>query len=159
MDGIPSFLHPLARPLVFFPAFRIKQRMRAILGPIVRRDMEYLDHKSAHPKPGDESRLPLTHWLTARYNHGEATQSQLTEDYINLCTFSAVKCASLMSSIVLELAARPELQDELNREVKSVLVNGQLPATQLKELRKMDSVMREISRVHPFSSCKRPLSF
>lgn len=154
LDRLPNFLQPFARPLLFLPASRVKWNMSRSLEPIIRGDIEVYERKANREellKPSAEGRLPFTHWLMSRYNPGAVTQARLVRDYLDLCAFSAIKCASLISSIVVELAARPQLQDELCREIESVLVNGQLPLTKLKELRKMDSVMRETSRLHPFS--------
>jgi cytochrome P450 len=90
----------------------------------------------------------------ARYKPGEATPYQLATDQILTSFESTVSTAATLYNIVLDLAVRPELQDELRHEVEEIMVDGRLPSTHLKELKKMDSVMRETFRVNPFALCK-----
>lgn len=56
---------------------------------------------------------------------------------------------------------RPALVEELRTELEEVLVDGLLPQSQLGELKKMDSFMRECSRFNPFgfSTYNRPHIF
>ena len=50
-----------------------------------------------------------------------------------------------------ELAADPALADTLREEIIKYARDGNVPPAHLSELRKMDSVMRELTRVNPFS--------
>ncbi|XXG96089.1 hypothetical protein Hte_002367 [Hypoxylon texense] len=49
-----------------------------------------------------------------------------------------------------QLVKRPALVEELKAELEEFMVDGLLPQSQLSELRKMDSFMRECSRFNPF---------
>lgn len=53
----------------------------------------------------------------------------------------------------------PALADILREEIKTFATDGNLPLTDLNELKKMDSVMRESARVNPFSHSKNPIYY
>lgn len=158
LSWIPRVLKPIVWPLVFLPALKVQRDMRRILSPVIRRDMEEYERAADRKevlKPTDDGKLPFTQWLMARYKPSEATRYQLTTDHLLVNVEATIKSATALYSIVLELATRPELQDELRHEVEEVImVDGRLPSTHLKELRKLDSMMRETSRVNPFALCE-----
>ncbi|KAH8590071.1 cytochrome P450 [Bisporella sp. PMI_857] len=155
LNWIPSLIKPIIRPVLFLPTFKVQRDLRHMLISAIRRDMEEYDRAANRKdvlKPTEDGKLPFTQWLTSRYQPSQATQYQLTTDLLLVNIESTLKSAIALYSIVLELARRPQLQDELRREVEEVsMLDGQLPSTHLKELRKMDSMMRETSRVNPFS--------
>ncbi|KAK5996029.1 Cytochrome P450 monooxygenase phmB [Cladobotryum mycophilum] len=154
LSWIPRVLRPLLQPIVLLPALYVQRKMRLILEPIIRSDIEEYekaaDRKSTL-KTTEDGKLPFTQWLLARYKSGEATPYQLATDHILTSFESTVSTAVTLYNIILDLAVRPELQDELRQEVEEVMFDGRLPSTNLKELRKMDSVMRETFRVNPFA--------
>lgn len=158
LSWIPRLFKPILRPLLFLPALKAERDLRHMVTPVIRRDMEEYEraaNRKEFLKPSEDGKLPFTQWLMARYEPSQATQYQLTTDHLLVNIESTLKTATAMYSIVLELARRPQLQDELRREVEeATMLDGQLPSTNLKELRKMDSMMRETARVNPFSLCE-----
>lgn len=66
--------------------------------------------------------------------------------------------AVVINNVLQDLAVRPALQDELREEIRQTLLDGQLPATNLNELKLLDSVMKETFRTSPFSLCE-PIPF
>lgn len=154
LSWLPRMLKPIFRPLLLLPALKVQRDMRRILDPVIRSDMEEYERaadKKEVLKPKEDGKLPFTQWLMARYKPGEATPYQLATDQILTSFESTVSTAATLYNIVLDLAVRPELQDELRHEVEEIMVDGRLPSTHLKELKKMDSVMRETFRVNPFA--------
>ena len=156
LSWIPRVLRPIFKPLLFIPALRIQKGMRNILKPVIQKDM--LDYESAPDKREilkvrDEAKLPFTAWLMSRYKPAEATEYQLATDYLVTAFESTVSTAVTLYNIVADLAVSPELQEELREELNEILTDGKLPATNLKELKKMDSVMRETFRMNPFALC------
>lgn len=158
LSWIPRLFKPILRPLLFLPALKAERDLRHMITPMIRRDMDEYERAADRKKVWkltEDGKLPFTQWLMARYEPSQATQHQLTTDHLLVNIESTLKTATAMYSIVLELARRPQLQDELRREIEEAsMLDGQLPSTNLKELRKMDSVMRETARVNPFSLCE-----
>lgn len=155
LSWIPRLFKPILRPLLFFPALKAERDLRHMVAPVIRRDMDEYERAANRKEvltPTEDGKLPFTQWLMARYEPGQATLYQLTTDHLLVNIESTLKTATSMYSIFLELARRPHLQDELRHEVgEASMLDGQLPSTNLKELRKMDSMMRETARVNPFS--------
>ncbi|MCJ1261275.1 hypothetical protein MMC22_001139 [Lobaria immixta] len=151
---IPRILQPLLAPLVFLPAVITRLRMKRILASVVGKDMEqYLNtsDKKSLLQLTEEGKVPFTAALMSRYKPGEATLSQVTDDYVIVTFESTPSTAATFYSIMNDLASNPELIEVLRQELREVVVDGKLPKTHLGELRKMDSVMRESSRTNPFS--------
>ncbi|KAI9708161.1 MAG: hypothetical protein M1820_004115 [Bogoriella megaspora] len=154
LSWLPRLLRPVFQPLLLLPALIVEWNMRRILKPVIQNDID--DYERALDKkevlrPKAEGKLPYTQWLISRYKTGEWSPYQLATDHILTSFESTASTSSTLYNIIMDLAVRPDLQDELRREVQEVLVDGSLPSTHLKELRKMDSVMRETFRVNPFS--------
>ncbi|KAI9166412.1 Cytochrome P453 monooxygenase [Paramyrothecium foliicola] len=105
-------------------------------------------------KARDGGRLPDHKWPISRYDAGESTPCQLTTDQIITAFESSVSTTILCYNILFDLAVRPDLQDELRQEIAENTMSGQFPPTNLEELRKMDSLMRETFRISPFALCK-----
>lgn len=157
LSWIPRILHPVLQPLFLLPALWLQWKMRRIITPVIRRDMEEFERASdrqALLKTTEDMPLPYTHWLMSRYKPGEINVHQLATDHLLTSFESTVSTAGTLYNILLNLAVRPDLQEELRQEVQSILdEEGRLPSTHLKELRKMDSAMRETFRVNPFGLC------
>lgn len=150
-------LRPLFQPILLLPALWVQHKMRRLLDPVIRNDMEEYERAADRReilKPTEDGKLPFTQWLMARYKPGEATPYQLATDHMLTSFESTVSTAATLYNIILDLAVRPELQEELRQELEEIMINGRLPSTHLKELRKMDSVMRETFRVNPFALCR-----
>jgi len=163
LTWVPKSLQPLIRPFVFLPAFTAERGLRKRLAPIVRRDMDEYERAASRKeilKSTEDGKVPFTQWLMARYEGSSTTQYKLATDQLIVNTESVLKMSLVLYNIIFELARQPQLQAELRREIDEVsLLDGQLPLSNLKELRKMDSVMRETARVHPISPCELNESF
>lgn len=156
LPWIPRLLQPLAMPLLFLPNRKIQRDMRRLLEPNIKKDSdewETAKKKKEALRVQEGERLPYHKWLMSRYNPGEATPRQLATDQILTAFESTVSSAIFLHNVLFDIAARPEVQDELRREVVANTVDGRLPATNLKELRMMDSVMRETFRTRPSALC------
>lgn len=154
---IPRLIRPFFEPLFLLPHLKVQREMRKIIEPIIKKDLEEYEaakDKRELLKVREGERLPYHKWLISRYNPGEATPYQLATDQIITAFESTVSTSMLIYNVLLDLAVRPELQDELRREIADNMIDGKLPSTNLKELRRMDSVMRETFRMSPFALCK-----
>ncbi|KAI0405057.1 cytochrome P450 oxidoreductase GliF [Xylaria palmicola] len=100
-------------------------------------------------RPRPEGKIPFTGFLLSRYQTAEASIKQLISDYILISLDSTPSTASTLFHVLCELALHPEAADILRQELDEVVVDGNLPATHLQELRKMDSFLRESFRLHP----------
>lgn len=157
LPWIPRLIQPLALPFLFLPNLKVQREMRRLLEPIIKQDLdewEAAKDKREVLKVKEGERLPYHKWLMSRYNPGEATPRQLATDQIITAFESTVSTAIFLHNVLLDVAARPDIQDELRREIIENTVDGQLPSTNLKELRKMDSVMRETFRTSPSALCR-----
>lgn len=157
MSACPRLLRPLVAPLFFLPAVKIQWDIRRMLAPVIRADMEeYLraSNQKEFLRP-EKGKVPFTAWLMARHKPGEGTREQLTIDHLLTSFESTPSTAASLYNIVADLAAHPEYVDILRDELATVMKDGKLPLTNLTELKKMDSVMRETFRQTPFALCKR----
>ena len=157
MSVIPKTLRPLLAPLLFIPNMKVQRDMKKLLAPVITADMEQFRNatdKKELLRLREEGKVPFTAWLMSRYKPEEATLNQLTIDYLIASFESTASSAATLYNIVADLAARPEYVDMLREELATVMKNGKLPLTHLKELKKMDSVMRESFRINPFGLCK-----
>lgn len=158
----PRLVRPILEPLFLLPHYKLQREMRRILKPIIHRDLEEWNNtkdKQTLLKAKEGERLPYHKWLISRYGPGQATPRQLATDQIVTAFESTISTALTLYYTLLDLAVRPDLQDELRREIAENTTDGQLPSSALKELRKMDSAMRESFRVSPFALCKPCLAF
>lgn len=86
--------------------------------------------------------------------------AQLTHDYIVTSFESTPSTAGTLYFILAELVTRPELMEELRRELVQITdKDGYLPQTHVSVLPKLDSVMSESSRINIFSYCMSVSSF
>ncbi|CAG8960280.1 hypothetical protein HYFRA_00012800 [Hymenoscyphus fraxineus] len=151
---VPRIFQWLLAPLIFLPAIVTKWRMKWAIKGVIKKDMQnFLSAKDKKSllKLTEEGKVPFTAALMTRYKPEEATLSQLLQDYVTVSFESTPSSAAALYLILMELATRPELVEILRQELQEVMVDGKLPKTHLAELRKMDSAMRESSRVNPFS--------
>ncbi|KAI1770135.1 cytochrome P450 [Hypoxylon cercidicola] len=96
-----------------------------------------------------DKKFPMTAWLMSRYSPEERTRQQVAHDFIVASFESTASTSATFYFIIAELVKRPALE-ELRTELEEVMVDGFLPQSQLSELKKMDSFMRECSCFHPF---------
>ncbi|KGO48671.1 Cytochrome P450 [Penicillium expansum] len=155
-NAVPRLVRPIVTTFIFLPAWGYYIYLKMLLKPMAKADWE--EYENANEKQKKEilratpdKKFPITAWLMSRYRPEELSLSQITHDLIVATFESTPSTAGTMFFILAELVSRPELVNELRDEVDEVLSNGLLPQTTLTELRKMDSVMRESSRVNPFS--------
>ncbi|KAI1402085.1 cytochrome P450 [Hypoxylon fuscum] len=151
----PRLFRPLVTLFVFLPAWATYWYMRNILRPVVQQDMhEYElaagnDEKRELMRAKPDSKFPMTAWMLSRYTPEERTAQQVAHDFIVASFESTPSTSSAFYFIMAELVARPEVVQELRNELESFMVDGHLPQTQLDELQKLDSFMRECSRCNP----------
>lgn len=151
--AVPRWLRPLVSLVVFLPAWGLYLYMAVLLRPVARRDLRGMDGTREEKDRGNENgRFQLSEWLAARYRPSERGLGQLTHDHIVTAFESTASTAGTLYFILAELVTRPELVEELRAELADAQdEEGRLPQTSLVELRKLDSVMRESSRINIFS--------
>lgn len=159
LAAVPRPIKPFIEPLVFLPVLKLRWDMTRMLTPVIEGDMK--EYESSTDKkdlqgPKRQGKVPLTGWLMERYGPARGTVQQIVSDYILTSFESTPSSAGTLYFIMAELAADPELVDLLRDEIKTVAQDGKLPTTHLYELHKMDSVMRESSRMNPFNFCIPP---
>lgn len=154
LSYLPLMLRPIFKPILFAPAMWLRQTMASLLTPVLKEDIDEFDRstdkKHLHGVK-EKGKVPMTGWLLSRYKPRQAIMQRLIDDYITLSFESTASSAGTLFFIMGELAADPELADDLRRELVTCAPKGDLPLTHLTELRKMDSVMRESTRANPFS--------
>ncbi|KAI0013580.1 cytochrome P450 [Xylariaceae sp. FL0662B] len=152
----PRFLRPLVTLFVFLPAWGLYWYMRWLLLPMVREDMnEYVtaaqdNGKNEIIQAEPHKKFPFTAWLLNRYPPDERKAANIGHDYVVASFESTSATSATFYFIMAELVQRPGVVEELREELSRVMVDGRLPQTQLSELEKMDSFMRECSRWNPF---------
>lgn len=147
---MPRLLRPLVANVSYAPAWLLHKYLAHLLRPTVEQAIKDV---SAASKEGSSSpeKPTLIHLLLARYKPGELDTEQLIKDVITATFESTPTTAVSLYWMLTELVLRPDLVEELRSELESVLLSdGTLPPTQLTELAKMDSFMRESARVNTF---------
>ncbi|PKS11755.1 hypothetical protein jhhlp_001744 [Lomentospora prolificans] len=145
----PRLLRPIAATVSYFPALMVYKYMSYLLRPTIEQAMQE-HHSLINEKETPEKKLTLVHMLLGRYRQGEIRYDQLVKDVITATFESTPTTAVSLYWMLTELLQRPDLVEELREEITGVLQDGKLPATQLTELPKLDSFMRESARVNTF---------
>ncbi|KAI1166424.1 hypothetical protein F5B18DRAFT_78484 [Nemania serpens] len=151
---IPRLRRTVARYAAWGPNWFFDWRLERLAYPVVKQDLrKYRELERSHAinptkTVTEESRLGT--WLTARYRPQDRTADMLAHGFIVSIFESMTTTICTLYFILSELAIREELVNDLLAEIKDNLVDGQLPMSQLNELRKMDSFMRESSRANVF---------
>ncbi|KAH9216455.1 cytochrome P450 [Leptodontidium sp. 2 PMI_412] len=140
----PLLLRPFIATIFYSPAwllYRWMRRFQQIKG----------DKKGASEKQqkGQEG-TTLVDLLMTRYKPEEFQTDQLIRDIITATFESASTTGVSIYWMLIEIILRPNLVEELREELATALKDGKLPPTQLAELPKMDSLMRESARVNTF---------
>ncbi|KAK3296558.1 cytochrome P450 [Chaetomium fimeti] len=157
--AVPGIIRRAISPIVFTPAWCLYYYMSRLLLPIIRDELgthkpDQDDTKSGmaplEAKADGTRNFPMIKWLMARYKVEEATPRQVAHDLIVASFESTPSMAGTLYMILSELVIRPALIEEIRDELSRNMVDGRLPQTNLGELKKLDSVMRESSRVNPF---------
>lgn len=148
---LPRILRPLAAMITYIPSLLFYRWMEYLLKPTIRDSMSAILNREEKTKTASSSLIQL---LIGKYKEGELSEQQLLRDVITATFESTPTTAVSAYWMITELLAHPELIEELRNEVESVLENGKLPSTQLLELPKMDSFMRESARVNVFHYCR-----
>ena len=163
----PKMLRPLVALFVFFPAWCIYWFLEFMARPMVRREMAEFEVAARSGEElsstrgdgmGDTGKFPITAWLMARYPPEQRTARQIGRDFINIAFESTTATSATLYFVLAELAGQPDLVEEVRDELLSNMdEQGKLPQTNLIELQKLDSIMRESSRINTFSYCTSPL--
>ncbi|RYP42178.1 hypothetical protein DL768_010386 [Monosporascus sp. mg162] len=155
--SVPRPLRPVAALFAFLPAWAVYWYMAMLLRPKLARDIR--EHQAAAEKgqlqdllqPSPDKSFPITAWMISRTHPKQPTLSELTSRFIVASFEATASSAVTICSVITELATRPWLVEELREEISEVLKkDGQLPKTNLSELEKLDSVMKESARMNPF---------
>ena len=158
--AVPRFLRPFISTLVYLPAWFLYWSMTRLLMPKAEQDLR--DFQSATLNDGKGSNdahckvdkgFPIMAWLMPRYSPKERTLKQIMHDYIVSSFQSTPSTAATLYCMVVDLMTRPELISDLREELSHFMKEGCLPQTQLSELQRLDSFMRESSRYNIFSHC------
>jgi cytochrome P450 len=146
---MPRLLRPVVATISYAPAWLLHRYLAQLLRPSVEKAIK---ESSATTKDGEPKKgTTLIQLLLNRYKPGELDTEQLIKDVITATFESTPTTAVSLYWMVTELVLRPDLVDDLRAELQSVLLHdGTLPPTQLTELAKMDSFMRESARVNTF---------
>lgn len=155
----PRLLRPLIATIFYSPAWLLYRWMALLLRPTVEQAVRRFqqikgDKKGASEKQqkGQEG-TTLVDLLMTRYKPEEFQTDQLIR-YIVTATFESAPTTGVsIYWMLIEIILRPDLVDELREELATALKDGKLPPTQLAELPKIDSLMRESARVNTFHYC------
>jgi gliotoxin biosynthesis cytochrome P450 monooxygenase len=156
LNALPSTMRPIFAPLLFLPAMYVQWDAKRMLSSVIKKNMH--DYQSAadqkeYMRTKQDRQVPFTAWLMSRHKPGKATPYQLYVDILLASFESTASSASTLYNTVADLASHPEYVEILREELESVMIDGQLPMSNLGELKKMDSVMRESFRMTPFGLC------
>lgn len=154
LNPVPRLLRPVVKYVAFGPNWFLYRRLKRLAQPVVEQDLlKYVDKTESEVTSEKlaEDNFRLGAWLAARYKSEDRTADRLAHDFIVTMFESLPTTTCTLYFILSELVLRPELADELRSELKDNLVDGQLPMSQLSELQKMDSFMREATRMNIFS--------
>ncbi|KAK4442212.1 cytochrome P450 [Podospora aff. communis PSN243] len=144
---MPRLLRPVAATFSYTPAWLLHKYLAHLLRPTVE---QAIRDSPAKEKDGKKP-TTLIHLLLNRYPPGEFNIDQLIKDTITATFESTPTTAVSLYWMLTELVLRPELVEQLREELQTVVdKDGKLPLTQLTELAKMDSFMRESARVNTF---------
>ncbi|KAK3385182.1 cytochrome P450 [Podospora didyma] len=143
----PRLLRPLVATLSYFPAYLVYQYQSYLVRPTVEKAVRDFQNN----KKEDKKKTTFVQLIVQRYKPSELSVEQVIKDVITASFESTPTTAASLYWMLTELLIRPDLVEELRGEVVSVLdKNGRLPQTQLHELAKLDSFMRESARVNTF---------
>lgn len=123
-----------------------------------------------------EKKFPVAAWLMNRYQPNKRNIAQIKHDCVLGMFHATLTTSATLYSIMSELVTRPALIDELWEELVQVTIvsvfgsqwhgslrsdvniitrqEGRLPQDSLEGLRKLDSFMRESSRMNLFQYLK-----
>lgn len=151
ISPIPKVFRPMLKYISFGPNYLMYWRLKNLAWPIAERDFRTYHASTADEKskPKDTARFGV--WLATRYRDEERSIDKIAHDFIVTMFESLPSTTVTLYFVLSELAIRPDLAEELRKEVMDSLVDGKLPASNLAELRKMDSFMREVTRTNIFS--------
>lgn len=122
-----------------------RQRMSKFLGPLVTERRQLL--KEGKPVPDD-----MFQWIIEKAQKNGITELEHLASMQLLLTFAAIHTTSLTATAMMyDLATRPEIVEDLRKEIKSVLseTDGVMTSTALFNMKLLDSVMRESQRFTP----------
>ncbi|KAI1424628.1 cytochrome P450 [Xylaria sp. FL1777] len=149
---VPRVFRPIAKFIAFGPNWWVYWRLKRVAHPTVVRDLgRYSKRENSHeeaPELSSKDEFRVGSRLALRYKTEDCTADRLAHDLIATMFESLMPMIRTLCLIISELVLRPELADELRAELRANLSDGQLPMSQLNELSKMDSFMREAIRTN-----------
>ncbi|KNG90840.1 hypothetical protein ANOM_000986 [Aspergillus nomiae NRRL 13137] len=143
----PKALRALAAS--FLPESRklrmLLQKARDLLDPVIAKKIPSCDMASVPEKPSP-SNLGTFKWFheCAKGRPYDAAAMQLSFAFVAIDTTS-----DTMGNLLSDIAERPELQEAMREEIRSVFENEGLSKPALQKLMLMDSVMKESQRLRP----------
>lgn len=158
--AVPRLFRSIVSTLAFLPARVLYWYMKCLLYPMIETDIKEYEKAAACPNRKDldnlltetlKTKFPIVAWLKTRYPSQESSVEQISRDLITLSFESTPSSALTLYFILIELIIRPDIMEEIREEVSSLLVDGHLPQSPLSEMKKLDSFMRESTRMNPFS--------
>ncbi|KAK3991553.1 P450 oxygenase [Cladorrhinum sp. PSN332] len=158
LSFLPSILKPTFKPFLFIPIRYTRFALRRLLTPVIKKELAQLSTVGEKPTAIINNKMALSSFLLNRYPRSSPIHKnpilQIVSDVLDISLESTPSTSGTIYWILVELAAAdPSLVAALREEITTVTnpFGGKLPATQLNELRLMDSVMRESIRVNCFS--------
>ncbi|KAI0128888.1 ent-kaurene oxidase [Xylariales sp. AK1849] len=121
-----------------------RRKAREFLAPVIK-------ERRALMKAGGQLSDDMLQWMlnkSAEYNLGD---DDISEIQLNL-SLASIHTTTLTTTLILyDLVVRPDIVDELRKEIKTVLAanDGVLSTHALFEMKLVDSVMKESQRVNP----------
>lgn len=152
INAFPQWLRSIAVRLGFAPALKRVQHhrkeLRKLLEPLVKERRQL-------KKEGQPGREDVLQWMVDKMDGaaagGEMDMQTLVQGQL-LLTVAAIHTTSLsLTAMLYDLASRPELVEDLRKEIASVLAgtDGVMTSQALFDLKLVDSFMRESQRFTP----------
>ncbi|KAI5918729.1 ent-kaurene oxidase [Camillea tinctor] len=126
--------------------FTERKNAHAFFKPIIKK-------RRAAMKAGEEMPDDTLQWMINKADENKITDDMLAEIQLNL-SMAAIHTTTLTVTMILyDLVVRPDIIDELRKEITSVLetTDGVMTTHALFEMKLLDSVMKESQRVNPAS--------
>ncbi len=123
---------------------RYKEKKMGLRSDEANADMEAIKHN-----------YNLVHWTIGQHEHPELADAAEVGHMQMTAAFAALSPIGMsISYAIFDLASRPEVADELRKEIDSVIAeenpeNGWLQKSSLPKLRKLDCFMKESQRLNP----------
>ncbi|KAI1163753.1 hypothetical protein F5B18DRAFT_651291 [Nemania serpens] len=158
--AVPRLVRPLISALVYVPARVLFWYMETMVESHARTELQEYEEACDDEEKRSvmlktyEKKFPVAAWLMNRYQPNKRNIAQIKHDCVLGMFHATLTTSATLYSIMSELVTRPALIDELWEELVQVTIEGRLPQDSLEGLRKLDSFMRESSRMNLFQYLK-----